>query len=145
MTVQAIRRCRPITAVFSGANKVLEEKGFTKILAPLPMARIFSTLVCRRFWAFILLLPPISCRSIRNWPDWLREICLRNLHVGKAVVSIHFYGKGANTHFDVLEKRDRLHVCATESMVAHGQGRGAHQRCDGEFGSVKGQPEPVLG
>lgn len=43
-------------------------------------------------------------------PDWLPELTLRNLHVGKAVISIRFYRKGKNTHFDVLEKRGRLHV-----------------------------------
>ena len=43
-------------------------------------------------------------------PDWLPEIFVRNLHVGKAVVSIHFYRKGKNTQFDVLEKRGHLHV-----------------------------------
>lgn len=51
----------------------------------------------------LLLLDP-------QLPDWLPEIFVRNLHVGKAVVSIRFYRKGANTHFDVLEKRGRLHV-----------------------------------
>jgi glycogen debranching enzyme len=51
----------------------------------------------------LLLLDP-------QLPDWLPEIVLRNLHVGKAVVSIRFYRKGASTHFDVLDKRGRLHV-----------------------------------
>ena len=43
-------------------------------------------------------------------PDWLPEIFVRNLHVGKTVVSIHFYRKGNGTEFDVLEKKGRLHV-----------------------------------
>jgi glycogen debranching enzyme len=43
-------------------------------------------------------------------PDWLPEIFVRNLHVGKAVVSVHFYRKGEGTHFDVLEKKGPLHV-----------------------------------
>ncbi len=43
-------------------------------------------------------------------PEWLPEITLRNLHVGKAVVSIRFYRKGKRTHFDVLDKRGKLHV-----------------------------------
>ena len=43
-------------------------------------------------------------------PDWLPQITLRNLHVGKAVVSIHFYRKGNRTRFDVLDKRGTLHV-----------------------------------
>jgi hypothetical protein len=30
--------------------------------------------------------------------------------VGKASVSIHFYRKSQRTHFDVIEKRGRLHV-----------------------------------
>jgi glycogen debranching enzyme len=51
----------------------------------------------------LLLLDP-------QLPDWLPEIFVRNLHVGKAVVSIHFYRKGTSTHFDVLEKRGQLHV-----------------------------------
>lgn len=51
----------------------------------------------------LLLLDP-------QLPDWLPEIFVRNLHVGKAVVSIHFYRKGKGTHFDVLDKRGRLHV-----------------------------------
>jgi len=51
----------------------------------------------------LLLLDP-------QLPDWLPEIFLRNLHVGNAVVSIRFYRNGKSTHFDVLEKRGRLHV-----------------------------------
>ena len=43
-------------------------------------------------------------------PHWLPEIFLRNLHVGKAVVSLHFYRSGKGTQFDVLEKHGRLHV-----------------------------------
>jgi glycogen debranching enzyme len=51
----------------------------------------------------LLLLDP-------QLPDWLPEIFVRNLHVGKAVVSIRFYRKGASTGFEVLEKHGRLHV-----------------------------------
>ncbi len=51
----------------------------------------------------LLLLDP-------HLPDWLPEMFVRNLHVGKAAVSIRFYRKGARTHFDVLDKRGRLHV-----------------------------------
>jgi glycogen debranching enzyme len=51
----------------------------------------------------LLLLDP-------HLPDWLPEIFVRNLHVGKAVVSIRFYRKGKSTHFDVLEKRGHLHI-----------------------------------
>ena len=43
-------------------------------------------------------------------PEWLPQITLRNLHVGKAVVSIRFYRKGKRTHFDVLDKRGTLHI-----------------------------------
>jgi glycogen debranching enzyme len=43
-------------------------------------------------------------------PDWLPEITLRDLHVGKARCSIRFYRKGKTTHFDVLDKRGKLHV-----------------------------------
>jgi glycogen debranching enzyme len=51
----------------------------------------------------MLLLDP-------HLPDWLPEITIRNLHVGKAVASIRFFRKRKNTHFDVLEKRGHLHV-----------------------------------
>jgi glycogen debranching enzyme len=51
----------------------------------------------------LLLLDP-------HLPDWLPEITLRNLHVGKSVSSIRFYRRGKRTHFDVLEKRGKLHV-----------------------------------
>jgi glycogen debranching enzyme len=51
----------------------------------------------------MLLLDP-------HLPDWLPEITVRNLHVGKAVASIRFYRKRKSTHFDVLEKRGHLHV-----------------------------------
>jgi len=51
----------------------------------------------------LLLLDP-------QLPDWLPEVFVRNLHIGKAVVSIRFYRKGKTTHFDVLDKRGRLHV-----------------------------------
>src|SRR6266487_670550 len=43
-------------------------------------------------------------------PDWLPEIIVRNLHVGKASASIRFYRKRKTTHFDVLEKRGPLHI-----------------------------------
>jgi glycogen debranching enzyme len=51
----------------------------------------------------LLLLDP-------HLPDWLPEITLRNLHVGRSTASIRFYRKGNRTHFDVLEKRGTLHV-----------------------------------
>jgi len=51
----------------------------------------------------LLLLDP-------QLPVWLPEIFIRNLHIGKAVVCIRFYRKGASTHFDVLEKHGTLHV-----------------------------------
>jgi glycogen debranching enzyme len=51
----------------------------------------------------LLLLDP-------QLPDWLPEITLRNLHVGKSITSIRFYRKGQQTHFDVLDKRGKLHV-----------------------------------
>lgn len=43
-------------------------------------------------------------------PEWLPEMTLRNLHVGKSVASIRFYRKGKQTMFDVLEKRGKLHI-----------------------------------
>ncbi len=51
----------------------------------------------------LLLLDP-------HLPDWLPEITLRNLHVGKSIASIRFYRKGERTRFDVLEKRGKLHI-----------------------------------
>jgi|tagenome__1003787_1003787.scaffolds.fasta_scaffold20989561_10 glycogen debranching enzyme len=51
----------------------------------------------------LLLLDP-------QLPDWLPEITLRNLHVGKAVTSIRFYRKGKSTRFDVVDKRGTLHI-----------------------------------
>ena len=44
-------------------------------------------------------------------PDWLPEITVSNLHVGKAVVAIRFYREddGASS-YEVLDKRGRLHV-----------------------------------
>jgi glycogen debranching enzyme len=43
-------------------------------------------------------------------PDWLPEITVRNLRVGKAAIDIRFYRKGKRTHFDILEKKGPLHV-----------------------------------
>ena len=43
-------------------------------------------------------------------PDWLPEITVHNLHVGKATASIRFYRKEKDTHFEVLEKRGTLHI-----------------------------------
>jgi glycogen debranching enzyme len=51
----------------------------------------------------LLLLDP-------QLPEWLPEITLTNLHVGKSVASIRFYRKGKSTHFDVLDKRGTLHI-----------------------------------
>jgi glycogen debranching enzyme len=43
-------------------------------------------------------------------PDWLPDITVRNLHVGKATVDIRFYRKGKATHFEVVGKRGKLHI-----------------------------------
>jgi glycogen debranching enzyme len=51
----------------------------------------------------MLLLDP-------HLPNWLPEISVKNLHVGKATADIRFYRKGQHTHFDVLDKRGKLHV-----------------------------------
>lgn len=51
----------------------------------------------------LLLLDP-------QLPEWLPEITLRNLRVGKATTSLRFYRRGKKTHFDVLDKRGTLHV-----------------------------------
>ncbi|HVN19860.1 MAG TPA: glycogen debranching N-terminal domain-containing protein [Dongiaceae bacterium] len=51
----------------------------------------------------LLLLDP-------HLPDWLPQITLRNIRVGKATASIRFYRRGERTHFDVMDKRGTLHV-----------------------------------
>lgn len=51
----------------------------------------------------LLLLDP-------QLPEWLPEVTLRNLRVGKATTSLRFYRRGKKTHFDVLDKRGTLHV-----------------------------------
>ena len=51
----------------------------------------------------ILLLDP-------QLPDWLPEITLRDLRVGKAVTTIRFHRKGKSTNFEILEKRGKLHI-----------------------------------
>ncbi len=43
-------------------------------------------------------------------PNWLPEISLRNLRVGKANVDLHFYRKGERTLFEVIDKKGRLHI-----------------------------------
>ncbi len=44
-------------------------------------------------------------------PDWLPEITLSNLHVGRAVVNIRFRReKDGSSSYEVLEKRGTLHV-----------------------------------
>ncbi len=51
----------------------------------------------------VLLLDP-------QLPDWLPEITIRSLRVGRATTDIRFYRKGGQTHFDVLDQRGKLHV-----------------------------------
>jgi glycogen debranching enzyme len=43
-------------------------------------------------------------------PDWLPEITVRDLRVGRARADIRFYRKGKRTHFDVIEKRGKLQI-----------------------------------
>jgi glycogen debranching enzyme len=44
-------------------------------------------------------------------PDWLPEITLSNLHVGKAVVAIRFFReKNGSSSYEVLDKRGPLHI-----------------------------------
>ena len=44
-------------------------------------------------------------------PEWLPEITLRNLRVGKARADIRFHRKeDGNSSYDVLDVRGRLHV-----------------------------------
>lgn len=52
----------------------------------------------------LLLLDP-------HLPDWLPEITLRNLKVGKAAVDLHFYReKDGSSDYRILEMRGHLHV-----------------------------------
>jgi glycogen debranching enzyme len=52
----------------------------------------------------LLLLDP-------HLPDWLPEITLRNLQVGKATVDLHFYReKDGSSDYRILEMRGHLHV-----------------------------------
>lgn len=57
-------------------------------------------------------------------PDWLPEITVRNLHVGKAVISIRFYRKDKRTHFDILEKKGSLRVLRQPSPWSLSAGLG---------------------
>ena len=44
-------------------------------------------------------------------PDWLPEITISNLHVGKAVVAIRFFReKDGDANYEVLDKQGHLHV-----------------------------------
>ncbi len=44
-------------------------------------------------------------------PDWLPEITLSNLHVGRAIVTIRFFReKDGTSSYEVLDKRGSLHV-----------------------------------
>ena len=44
-------------------------------------------------------------------PDWLTEITVSNLHVGKATVSIRFFREDdGKSSYEVLEKRGHLHI-----------------------------------
>jgi glycogen debranching enzyme len=44
-------------------------------------------------------------------PDWLPEITVRDLHVGKAMVTIHFFREpDGRTDYEILEQRGKLHV-----------------------------------
>jgi glycogen debranching enzyme len=43
-------------------------------------------------------------------PEWLPEITLHNLRVGNAKTTIRFYRHGGRSHYEVLEKRGKLHI-----------------------------------
>ncbi len=43
-------------------------------------------------------------------PDWLPEITLEKLRVGKASATIRFYREGGRSSYEVLEKRGTLHI-----------------------------------
>jgi glycogen debranching enzyme len=51
----------------------------------------------------LLLLDP-------RLPQWLPELTLSDLRVGDAKVTLRFYRRGDNTHYEVTEKRGKLHV-----------------------------------
>ncbi|MEO8725710.1 MAG: glycogen debranching N-terminal domain-containing protein [Acidobacteriaceae bacterium] len=44
-------------------------------------------------------------------PEWLPEITLRNLHVGKATITLHFFRRpDGGSDYEILEKNGPLHV-----------------------------------
>jgi glycogen debranching enzyme len=51
----------------------------------------------------VLMLDP-------HLPEWLPEITLDNLHVGKSVASIRFFRKGDRSNYEVIDKHGGLHV-----------------------------------
>lgn len=52
----------------------------------------------------ILLIDP-------HLPEWLPEITLSNLHVGKAVCEIHFFRKGnGQSDYEIVDKQGPLHI-----------------------------------
>src|SRR5581483_2030141 len=49
-------------------------------------------------------------------PEWLPEITLGNLHVGRAIVSIRFYReKSGSSSYEIIDKHGTLHVIAQPS------------------------------
>lgn len=65
----------------------------------------------------VLLLDP-------HLPEWLPEITLRNLHVGKSVVDLRFYRKRERTHFQVLDQKGKLHILRQPSPWSLSAGLG---------------------
>lgn len=51
----------------------------------------------------MLLLDP-------HLPEWLPEITVRNLRVGKASITLRFHRKGKESAYEILEQRGTLHV-----------------------------------
>jgi hypothetical protein len=64
--------------------------------------------------ALLGILPLASINLLSVYPalpEWLPEITLRNLRVGDAAVTIHFWRKAnGTTTFEVLESRGTVHV-----------------------------------
>lgn len=89
----------PFPALYPGANS--------------PQAWSASAVICFA-QAMLGLYPyaPLGALLVDpRLPEWLPEICLENLHVGDATVSLRFFRKAdGSTDYRVTDQRGRLHV-----------------------------------
>src|SRR5262249_39713313 len=72
-------------------------------------------------------------------PEWLPQITLTNLKVGKGRIDIRFYReKHGGSDYEILDVRGKLHRAAsTEPLVARGHARRTYQRLSDEFHTGK--------